>query len=237
MKAISLKNVSKIYRDGENSIAALNNVSLDAEEGELIAIIGPSGSGKSTLLHIISGIDKPSSGEVYVGEVCLNHMKKDDLVAYRRRNIGLIYQFFNLVSVLTVEENIVLPAFFDNRKIDKERVNQILHLLDLSDRKNHFPNQLSGGQQQRVAIGRALYIDPAIILADEPTGNLDTSNKEEVIRALWRLNREFGKTVVVITHDPEIAGKADRIITIRDGLLYESKRQSVCGYDEDRDKK
>lgn len=219
MTALELVNVSKIYKMQDSEVFALNDVSLRVEQGEFVSIVGTSGSGKSTLLHLCGGIDTPTSGEVYVNDIALFSLKNDELISFRRDNIGLIYQFFNLVSVLNVEENITLPIELAGRKIDKEKLDEILQAMNLSDRREHFPNQLSGGQQQRTAIARAIFSEPSLILADEPTGNLDSVNSKEVMSALITLNKKYKKTLVIVTHDMEIAQMADRIITIRDGKI------------------
>lgn len=219
MKAVQVENVVKRYGMKENIVSALNGVSFEVESGEFVAIVGKSGSGKSTLLHVLGGIESFDEGTVKINEQEISKMKKEELAQFRRREIGLIYQFYNLVSVLNVEENILLTAQLDSKVIDKKRLEELMELLNISERRTHFPNQLSGGQQQRVAIARALYNDPVLILADEPTGNLDSCNGEEVIRALEELNKKYNKTIILVTHDMQIAKRADRIITLCDGLV------------------
>lgn len=223
MKAVQVENVVKRYGMKENIVSALNGVSFEVESGEFVAIVGKSGSGKSTLLHVIGGIDSFDEGTVKINGQEISEMRKGELAQFRRREIGLIYQFYNLVSVLNVEENILLPAQLDNKTIDKKRLEELMEILHISERRTHFPNQLSGGQQQRVAIARALYNDPALILADEPTGNLDSCNGEEVIRALEILNKKYNKTIILVTHDMQIAKRADRIITLCDGQVVRTE--------------
>lgn len=224
MKILSVEHLSKTYGSGENAVHALNDVSFEVEKGEFVAIVGPSGSGKSTLLHIIGGVDKASSGEVYVDGTEIGSLDETRLAIFRRRQIGLIYQFYNLIPVLDVEENITLPMLLDGRKPDKNHLDNLLKTLNLSERIHHLPNQLSGGQQQRVSIGRAIISNPAIILADEPTGNLDRANSAEIISLLKHFNREFKQTLIVITHDESIAMQADRIIAIEDGKIVRNER-------------
>ena len=222
MSLIEIINVSKVYTQKEHTVNALKDITLNIEKGEFVAIIGTSGSGKSTLLHIIGGIDSPTSGTVKIDGKEITGLSLDELTTYRRRKVGIIYQFFNLVSVLTVEENILLPAKLDNKKVDRIKLDELMQVFNLSDRKTHFPSELSGGQQQRVAIARAIFNDPAIILADEPTGNLDMTNKKEVINALVKLNKEYQKTLILVTHDIDIAKYADRIISISDGQIVQN---------------
>ena len=217
MKILKIEKLSKIYGKGDAEVIALNDISFEVEEGEFIAIIGPSGSGKSTLLHTIAGLEKPSSGTVYFYDKDIYKMNKKDLTILRRQKIGIIYQFYNLIPTLTVEENILLPIELDRKKVDKEKLENILKFLNLENRKKHLPNELSGGQQQKVAIGRALMINPTIILADEPTGNLDTKSSSEIIQLLQKANKEYKQTIIMITHNLEIAKLADRIIHIEDG--------------------
>ena len=217
MKIIKIKKLSKIYGKGDSEVIALNDISFEVEEGEFIAITGPSGSGKSTLLHTIAGLEKPSSGTVYFYDKDIYKMNKKDLTILRRQKIGIIYQFYNLIPTLTVEENILLPIELDRKKVDKEKLENILKFLNLENRKKHLSNELSGGQQQKVAIGRALMINPTIILADEPTGNLDTKSSSEIIQLLQKANKEYKQTIIMITHNLEIAKLADRIIHIEDG--------------------
>lgn len=217
MKILKIEKISKIYGKGDAEVIALNDISFEVEEGEFIAITGPSGSGKSTLLHTIAGLEKPSSGTVYFYNKDIYKMNKKDLTILRRQKIGIIYQFYNLIPTLTVEENILLPIELDRKKVDKEKLENILKFLNLENRKKHLPNELSGGQQQKVAIGRALMINPTIILADEPTGNLDTKSSSEIIQLLQKANKEYKQTIIMITHNLEIAKLADRIIHIEDG--------------------
>ena len=219
MKILKIEKLSKIYGKGDAKVIALNDISFEVEEGEFIAITGPSGSGKSTLLHTIAGLEKPSSGIVYFYDKDIYKMNKKDLTILRRQKIGIIYQFYNLIPTLTVEENILLPIELDRKKVDKEKLENILKFLNLENRKKHLPNELSGGQQQKVAIGRALMINPTIILADEPTGNLDTKSSSEIIQLLQKANKEYKQTIIMITHNLEIAKLADRIIHIEDGKI------------------
>ena len=219
MKILETKNLSKIYGKGETIVKALDNVSFSVEQGEFVAIVGPSGSGKSTLLHILGGVDVPTSGSVVIGSTDISKLDETALAIFRRRQIGLVYQFYNLIPILTVEENITLPLLLDGRKPDKKQISSIVEKLGLSERLNHLPNQLSGGQQQRVSIGRALINNPALMLADEPTGNLDSENSREIISLLRYFNKEYNQTVIMITHDEKIALSADRIISIEDGKI------------------
>ena len=219
MEILKIENLSKTYGKNEARVDALKNINLSINKGEFVAIVGPSGSGKSTLLHLIGGVDKPSEGKVYINDVDIYNLKEKDLSIFRRRNVGLIYQFYNLIPVLSVKENILLPAELDNRKIDKEYLDDLLKTLGLKERENHLPNELSGGQQQRTSIGRALVNRPAIVLADEPTGNLDSKNSKEVIELLKLSVKKYKQTLVMITHDPNIALQADRVITIEDGII------------------
>lgn len=219
MEILKIENLSKVYGKGETAVKALDNVSFSVQKGEFIAIIGPSGSGKSTLLHMLGGVDKPSSGKVFVNQTDIYSLDETQLAIFRRRYIGLIYQFYNLIPVLTVEENITLPLLLDQHKVDRTQFNDIVTKLNLENRLNHLPNQLSGGQQQRVSIGRALISNPAIMLADEPTGNLDSKNSTEIIDLLKMFNKTLNQTLIVITHDERIALQADRIITIKDGKV------------------
>ncbi|MCI6245485.1 MAG: ABC transporter ATP-binding protein [Eubacterium sp.] len=219
MKILETKNLSKIYGKGETMVKALDNVSFSVEQGEFVAIVGPSGSGKSTLLHILGGVDVPTSGSVVIGSTDISKLDETALAIFRRRQIGLVYQFYNLIPILTVEENITLPLLLDGRKPDKKQISSIVEKLGLSERLNHLPNQLSGGQQQRVSIGRALINNPALMLADEPTGNLDSENSREIISLLRYFNKEYNQTVIMITHDEKIALSADRIISIEDGKI------------------
>ena len=219
MNILKVENVTKIYGKGEAEVVALNNVSFEVEEGEFIAIIGPSGSGKSTLLHTIAGLEPPTDGKVYFYGKNLYEMNKKQLTILRREEIGIIYQFYNLIPTLNVEENILLPIELDRKKVDKEKLNRITKFLNIDNRKKHLPNELSGGQQQKVAIGRALMISPKIILADEPTGNLDSKSSNEIIQLLKKTNKEYKQTIIMITHNLEIAKLADRIIQIEDGTI------------------
>lgn len=219
MKILEIQNLSKTYGKGDTMVKALDNVSFSVDKGEFVAIVGPSGSGKSTLLHILGGVDTATSGTVIIDKTDISTLDETVLAIFRRRQIGLIYQFYNLIPILTVEENLTLPLLLDGRKPDKAVVNDIIKKLGLSERLHHLPNQLSGGQQQRVAIGRALINNPALMLADEPTGNLDSENSREIIALLRHFNKEFNQTVIMITHDERIALSADRIIAIEDGKI------------------
>lgn len=219
MEILKVENLTKTYEQGSNRVNALDNVSFSVNKGEFVAIIGPSGSGKSTLLHIIGGVDKATSGKVYIDGTDIYSLNETNLAIFRRRQVGLIYQFYNLIPVLNVEENITLPMLLDGKKPDKEHLKEVLETLKLEDRINHLPNQLSGGQQQRVSIGRAIINNPAIVLADEPTGNLDSKNSQEIIELLKDANRRNNQTLIVITHDEKIALQADRVITISDGKI------------------
>lgn len=220
MNILSVKNLSKIYGDENNHVIALDNVSFDVEiGGEFIAIIGASGSGKSTLLHQIGGVDHPSSGKVIINNTDIYTLNENDLAIFRRNEIGLIYQFYNLIPVLNVKENITLPLQLAHQKVDQKRFNTLIEQLGLSNRLNHLPNQLSGGQQQRVSIARALINQPSLVLADEPTGNLDSKNSDEIIRLLKEANEKYHQTIIIITHDNNIAKLANRVITIKDGKI------------------
>lgn len=219
MELLRVENITKIYGQGENEVKALDNVTFSVAKGEFVAIVGSSGSGKSTLLHIIGGVDRPTKGKVYMDGKDVYEQNDEELAIFRRRQVGLIYQFYNLIPVLNVVENITLPVLMDGRKINAKRLNEFLDVLDLKDRKNHLPNQLSGGQQQRVSIGRALMNAPAIVLADEPTGNLDSKNSREIMELLKHSNKRYNQTLIVITHNEEIALQADRIIAIEDGKI------------------
>ena len=219
MKILEIQNLCKTYGKGDVMVRALDNVSFSVEKGEFVAIVGPSGSGKSTLLHILGGVDTPTSGTVIIDKTDISSLDETALAIFRRRQIGLIYQFYNLIPILTVQENLTLPLLLDGRKPDKARLNDIITKLGLTNRIDHLPNQLSGGQQQRVAIGRALINNPALLLADEPTGNLDSENSRELIALLRKFNKEFNQTVIMITHDEKIALSADRIIAIEDGKI------------------
>ena len=219
MEILRVEHLSKIYGKGENQVKALDDVSFAIEKGQFVAIIGPSGSGKATLLHILGGVDRPTEGKVYLEGQDVFAQNEDQLAIFRRRQVGLIYQFYNLIPVLNVTENITLPVLMDGRKVNEERLEQLLTTLGLQDREKHLPNQLSGGQQQRVSIGRALLNDPAVVLADEPTGNLDSKSSQEIVELLKLSNRRFGQTLIIITHDESIALQADRILTIEDGRI------------------
>ena len=216
---LSLKKINKSYKTGDFVQHALKDVSIEFRKSEFVAILGPSGSGKSTLLHTIAGLEKPTSGNVYFYDKNIYEMNKKDLTILRRQKIGIIYQFYNLIPTLNVEENILLPIELDRKKVDKDKLDDIIKFLNLENRKKHLPNELSGGQQQKVAIGRALMIDPTIILADEPTGNLDSKSSNEIIQSLKRANKEYNQTIIMITHNMEIAKEADRIISIEDGKI------------------
>lgn len=219
MKILEVKNLSKIYGKDETKVVALDNVSFSVEQGEFVAIIGPSGSGKSTLLHILGGVDVATKGSVIINGTDTSALDETNLAIFRRRQIGLIYQFYNLIPILTVEENITLPLLLDGRKPNKKLIDSLVHTLGLEKRLNHLPSQLSGGQQQRVSIGRALVNNPALMLADEPTGNLDSENTKEIISLLRKFNQENNQTLIVITHDERIALAADRVIAIEDGKI------------------
>lgn len=223
MEVLRVENLTKIYGSGENQVVALDNVSFKVNKGEFVAIIGSSGSGKSTLLHLLGGVDRPTSGKVYVNNTDIFNLNNNDLAVFRRRNIGIIYQFYNLVPILNVLENITLPLDLDRKKIDKDKLDDLISTLDLKDRLNHLPNELSGGQQQRVSIGRALANNPAIVLADEPTGNLDSKSSGEVIKLLKKANELYNQTIILITHDLSIAAQASRIITIVDGSIVKDE--------------
>lgn len=217
MEILKIEHLSKIYGNGESAVKALDDVSFSVRKGEFVAIIGPSGSGKSTLLHMLGGVDRPTGGQVFVEDTDMYALNETQLAIFRRRQIGLIYQFFNLIPVLTVEENITLPLLLDQQKVDKKHLDVLVNTLGLQHRLNHLPNQLSGGQQQRVSIGRAIIGNPAIMLADEPTGNLDSRNSSEIVDLLKMLNKTYHQTLIVITHDERIALQANRIISIEDG--------------------
>jgi putative ABC transport system ATP-binding protein len=219
MEILRIEQLSKVYGKGEMAVKALDHVSFSVKKGEFVAIIGPSGSGKSTLLHMLGGVDRPTSGQVIIDQTDIYKLNETQLAIFRRRQIGLIYQFYNLIPVLTVEENITLPMLLDEHKVDKKQFIDLVRTLNLHDRLSHLPNQLSGGQQQRVSIGRALISNPSIILADEPTGNLDSKNSSEIIDLLKMFNQTFNQTLIVITHDERIALQADRVIAIEDGRV------------------
>ena len=219
MEILRVEHLSKIYGTGENAVHALDDVSFGVEKGQFLAIIGPSGSGKSTLLHILGGVDKPTSGSVFLNGENVYSRSDTALAIFRRREVGLIYQFYNLIPVLNVVENITLPVLMDGRKVNETRLQELLHTLRLEGREKHLPNQLSGGQQQRVSIGRALMNAPSVVLADEPTGNLDSKNSQEIVELLKYSNRQYGQTLLIITHDESIALQADRVIAIEDGHI------------------
>ncbi len=219
MEILRVENLSKVYGKGTTKVVALDNVSFSVQKGEFIAIVGASGSGKSTLLHLIGGVDRPSSGKVYIDGKDIYKYNDDELAIFRRRKVGLIYQFYNLIPILNVEENITLPLDLDNHDVDTEKLNELIQLLGLETRKSHLPNELSGGQQQRVSIGRAMITDPAIILADEPTGNLDSKSSYEIVELLRKSNKNYNQTIIMITHNMEIAKIADRIIKLEDGKV------------------
>ena len=224
MEILRVENLCKTYGKGKNEVRALDHISFSVNKGEFIAIIGPSGSGKSTLLHILGGVDKPTSGKVFMNDHDVYVQNDEQLAIFRRRQVGLIYQFYNLIPVLNVVENMTLPLKLDGQKVNEERVNELLDLLGLAERRKHLPSQLSGGQQQRVSIGRALINAPALVLADEPTGNLDSKSSQEIIGLLKHSNKKYGQTLVVITHDENIALQADRIIRIEDGQVVSDER-------------
>jgi len=224
MEILRCENVSKIYGKGETEVRALDKVSFSVDKGEFVSIIGPSGSGKSTLLHILGGVDRPTEGKVFIDGTDIHSLSEDKLAIFRRRQIGLVYQFYNLMPVLNIDENIALPHLLDGRPLDKERLDQVVEHLGLTDRRQNLPNQLSGGQQQRVSIGRALYSHPAILLADEPTGNLDRKTGEEIIDLLKESNKVNKQTLILITHDEGLAMQADRVICIEDGRISKNEK-------------
>lgn len=219
MEILKVENLTKVYGKGENEVRALNGVSFSVEKGDFVAIIGPSGSGKSTLLHTLGGVDRPTGGKVLVNGQDVYSRSDEQIAVFRRREVGLIYQFYNLIPVLNVEENMSLPVLLDGRNVNRDRLRELIRELDLVGREKHLPNQLSGGQQQRVSIGRALMNSPSIVLADEPTGNLDSKNSHEIVELLKRMNREYNQTLIMITHDESIAMQARRIIAIEDGKI------------------
>ncbi len=229
MEILRCEALSKIYGSGDTCVKALDEISFSVETGEFVSIVGPSGSGKSTLLHILGGVDKPTSGKVFIGGTDIHALNEDKLAIFRRRQIGLVYQFYNLLPVLNVDENIVLPHLLDGRKLDSERLDMIVESMGLTGRRNNLPGQLSGGQQQRVSIGRALYNHPAIVLADEPTGNLDRKNGAQIIRLLKESNQNQKQTLLLITHDESIALQADRMISIEDGRITRDERIRMSG--------
>lgn len=221
MEILKVENLTKIYGKGESKVTALDDASFSVGKGEFVAIVGASGSGKSTLLHLIGGVDRPTSGKVFIGDQDIYDFDDDKLAIFRRRQVGLIYQFYNLIPTLTVEENITLPLLLDNRQVDQKILDDLLKRLGLTKRRHHLPNELSGGQQQRTSIGRALITNPSIILADEPTGNLDSKNSDEIVELLKTSNREYDETIIMITHNMEIAKECDRIIKIEDGKIVD----------------
>ncbi|MBP5431102.1 ABC transporter ATP-binding protein [Ruminococcus sp.] len=227
MELMKIENLCKTYGKGENEVKALDNVSFTIPKGQMLAVIGPSGSGKSTLLHILGGVDRPTSGKVFLDNQDVFAQNNKDLAIFRRRQVGLIYQFYNLIPVLDAEENITLPLIMDGRKPDPKHLDKLLEMLQIKERRHHLPSQLSGGQQQRVSIGRALFTSPGVILADEPTGNLDSKNSAEIMKLLQQSNREFEQTMVIITHDENIALQCDRIITLTDGKIVSDKLNNI----------
>ena len=224
MELMQIQHLSKVYGQGENQVRAVDDISFTVEKWEFLAIIGPSGSGKSTLLHILGGVDRPTSGKVFVDGQDVYAQNEDQLAIFRRRQVGLIYQFYNLIPVLNVVENMTLPVLMDGRQVNQERLEELLDVLGLRGREKHLPNQLSGGQQQRVSIGRALMNAPAVVLADEPTGNLDSKNSQEIVELLKMSNKKYGQTLVIITHDENIALQAHRVIAIEDGRITRDER-------------
>lgn len=223
MEILRCENISKIYGSGDTCVKALDQISFSVEAGEFVSIVGPSGSGKSTLLHILGGVDKPTEGKVFIGKTDIHGLSEDKLAIFRRRQVGLIYQFYNLIPVLNVRENMSLPVLMDGRDINEKRLEELLDLLKLKKREGHLPNQLSGGQQQRVSIGRALLNAPALLLADEPTGNLDSENSREIMKLLRYSNEVYHQTIIVITHDENIALQADRILALEDGQIVKDE--------------
>ncbi|HBE9457220.1 TPA: ABC transporter ATP-binding protein [Clostridioides difficile] len=223
MEILKCENLTKIYGSNQTRVTALNNVNLSVQKGNFVSIVGASGSGKSTLLHLLGGVDRPTSGKIYVEDTEISSLKEEALAVFRRRKVGLIYQFYNLIPTLDVRKNILLPMLLDKRKVDEDRFSEIVSILGLSDRLNHLPSQLSGGQQQRVSIARSLIYRPAILLADEPTGNLDRKNSEEIVDLLNLSNKRFNQTILLITHDEKIALEANRIVTMEDGVIVSEK--------------
>ncbi|MEJ4023350.1 ABC transporter ATP-binding protein [Clostridioides difficile] len=223
MEILKCENLTKIYGSNQTRVTALNNVNLSVQKGDFVSIVGASGSGKSTLLHMLGGVDRPTSGKIYVEDTEISSLKEEALAVFRRRKVGLIYQFYNLIPTLDVRKNILLPMLLDKRKVDENRFSEIVSILGLSDRLNHLPSQLSGGQQQRVSIARSLIYRPAILLADEPTGNLDRKNSEEIVDLLNLSNKRFNQTILLITHDEKIALEANRIVTMEDGVIVSEK--------------
>lgn len=227
MSVLKCEHLTKIYGKGDSLVKALDDISFSVEKGEFVAVTGTSGSGKSTLLHIIGGVDRPSEGKVLVNDTDIHSLKEDALAVFRRRNIGLIYQFYNLIPVLNIDENIILPALLDGQEKNQKKLDEIIDYLNLTERRDHLPSELSGGQQQRVSIGRALYTEPMLLLCDEPTGNLDSKASREIVNLLKASNREYGQTVILVTHDETVAAEADRIITIADGKIRSDERGTV----------
>ena len=219
MEILKIENITKKYANGDKELYALDDVSFTVNQGEFIAIVGPSGSGKSTLLHMIGGIDKPTKGKIYINGTDISSLKPDKMTIFRRRNIGIVYQFYNLIPTLNAEDNIILPVLLDGKKVDKEKLNEIIKLLKIEDRRKAMPSQLSGGEQQRVSIGRALINNPSIILADEPTGNLDSMASKEIVEIFKYYNKAYKQTLIIVTHDEKIALQADRIIKLKDGKI------------------
>ena len=224
MEILKVENLVKTYKNGNTTINAVDNISFSVEKGDFVAIVGASGSGKSTLLHLLGGVDRPTSGKVFIDGIDIYNMNNDALAIFRRRQVGLIYQFYNLIPILNVEENIVLPCKLDGKNVRRDRLNEIIDTLGLSKRRSHLPNELSGGQQQRVSIGRAIINNPALVLADEPTGNLDSKASDEIVALLKESNKKYNQTIIVITHDPDIASVANRVITIEDGKIVSDVR-------------
>ncbi|HLS53168.1 MAG TPA: ABC transporter ATP-binding protein [Tissierellaceae bacterium] len=223
MEVVKVENLCKSYGKGNTKVEALKDVNLSINEGEFVAVVGPSGSGKSTLLHLLGGVDRPSSGKVYVDGIDIYNLSEKELAIFRRRKVGFIFQFYNLVPVLTAEENMMLPLLLDQKKVNKNHFEELVHILGLDDRRDHLPNQLSGGQQQRVSIGRALAYNPSIVLADEPTGNLDSKNSKEIVDLLKISVKKYNQTLILITHDLNIAAQADRIISLEDGRVVQDE--------------
>ncbi len=223
MEVVKVENLSKSYGTGNTRVDALKDINLTINQGQFVAVVGPSGSGKSTLLHLLGGVDKPTNGKVYVDGVDVYDLSEKELAIFRRRKVGFIFQFYNLVPVLTAEENMLLPILLDQKKINREHFEELINILDLNDRRHHLPNELSGGQQQRVSIGRALAYNPSIVLADEPTGNLDSKNSKEIVNLLKISIRKYNQTLILITHDLNIASQADRIITMEDGSIVKDE--------------
>ena len=224
MSILEIKNLTKSYGKGETKVKAVDDISFTVEKGEFVSIIGASGSGKSTLMHLLGGVDKKDSGKIIINGEDISKLNIDKLAIFRRRNIGIVYQFYNLIPTLTAEENITVPVLLDKKSVDQDHLEKLLDILKLKKRRNNLPNQLSGGEQQRVSIGRALIANPAILLADEPTGNLDSKNSDEIMQLLKSYNKEFGQTIIMITHNPELAKLTDRIITIADGKILKDER-------------